>query len=235
MSLTDTQSPAAEVEARKLADRIDATADRLKALRAGIGQIIFGQETIIEQTLISILAGGHVLLIGVPGLAKTKLVETLGIGLGLDAKFAQARTGIMVGDGAVVAGGNLIDAEHVDQEGHQLVTAAGQVLGPDLHGRIVVEQPRIVMAQHPPTGAGGRHHGIVAFEGLDDLDRDRPRRGAVSAVVGGLAAADLKGRHFDRTSGLLEELDRGKADRRPEQVDEAGDEKRDAARAGGRF
>ena len=61
MSLTETQSPAAaEIEGRRLAGRIEAAADRLKTLRAGIGQVIFGQETVVEQTLVSILAGGHV-------------------------------------------------------------------------------------------------------------------------------------------------------------------------------
>ena len=99
MSLTETQSPAAaDAEARRLAGRIEAAADRLKALRAGIGQVIFGQETVVEQTLITILAGGHVLLIGVPGLAKTKLVETLGIGLGLDAKRIQCTPDLMPAD-----------------------------------------------------------------------------------------------------------------------------------------
>jgi MoxR-like ATPase len=98
MSLTETDSLVADSEARKLADRIEMAADRLKALRSGIGQIIFGQETVIEQTLISILAGGHVLLIGVPGLAKTKLVETLGIGLGMDAKRIQCTPDLMPAD-----------------------------------------------------------------------------------------------------------------------------------------
>ena len=45
---------------------------------------IVGQDDVIEQTLITLLAGGHGLLIGVPGLAKTKLVESLGTVLGLD-------------------------------------------------------------------------------------------------------------------------------------------------------
>src|ERR1700749_496876 len=99
MSLTETQGAAtAEIEARHLADRIEAAADRLKALRNGIGRVIFGQETVIEHTLISILAGGHVLLIGVPGLAKTRLVETLGIGLGLDAKRIQCTPDLMPAD-----------------------------------------------------------------------------------------------------------------------------------------
>jgi MoxR-like ATPase len=99
MSLTETQSSAtAEIEARQLAGRIEAAADRLKALRNGIGRVIFGQETVIEHTLVSILAGGHVLLIGVPGLAKTKLVETLGLGLGLDAKRIQCTPDLMPAD-----------------------------------------------------------------------------------------------------------------------------------------
>ncbi|HTJ65365.1 MAG TPA: AAA family ATPase [Alphaproteobacteria bacterium] len=98
MSVTDTDSPAAELEARQLASQIEAAADRLKGLRAGIGKVIFGQETVIEQTLVSVLAGGHVLLIGVPGLAKTKLVETLGIGLGLDTKRVQCTPDLMPAD-----------------------------------------------------------------------------------------------------------------------------------------
>jgi MoxR-like ATPase len=99
MSLTEIDAPAgSEAEARRLATRIDMTADRLKALRAGIGRVIFGQETVIEQTLISVIAGGHVLLIGVPGLAKTKLVETLGIGLGLDSKRIQCTPDLMPAD-----------------------------------------------------------------------------------------------------------------------------------------
>ncbi len=99
MSLTETRDDAAPAElARDLAAGIEATADRLKTLRAGIGRVIFGQETVVEQTLVSILAGGHVLLIGVPGLAKTKLVETLGIGLGLDAKRIQCTPDLMPAD-----------------------------------------------------------------------------------------------------------------------------------------
>src|ERR1700735_396119 len=87
MSLTETQGSATA-----------ETAARLKALRPGIGRVIFGQETVIEHTLVSILAGGHVLLIGVPGLAKTKLVETLGLGLGLDAKRIQCTPDLMPAD-----------------------------------------------------------------------------------------------------------------------------------------
>ena len=52
----------------------------------------------VEQTLVTLLAGGHGLLIGVPGFAKTKLVETLGIVMGLDALRVQFTPDLMPSD-----------------------------------------------------------------------------------------------------------------------------------------
>src|SRR5690606_8453931 len=56
------------------------------------------QEDVVEQTLITLLAGGHVLLIGVPGLAKTRLVETLGIVFGLEDRRIQCTPDLMPAD-----------------------------------------------------------------------------------------------------------------------------------------
>src|SRR6201998_851876 len=64
----------------------EQVASQIRAAKDAISTVIFGQDRVIENTLITILSGGHALLIGVPGLAKTKLVETLGITLGLDSK-----------------------------------------------------------------------------------------------------------------------------------------------------
>ncbi|MGE5545564.1 MAG: AAA family ATPase [Solirubrobacterales bacterium] len=66
--------------------------------RAGIGRVIFGQDRVIDETLITLLAGGHALLIGVPGLAKTRLVQTLGTVLGLDDKRVQFTPDLMPAD-----------------------------------------------------------------------------------------------------------------------------------------
>ena len=60
--------------------------------------VIFGQEQVIDRALITILSGGHALLVGVPGLAKTKLVETMGIALGLDARRIQFTPDLMPSD-----------------------------------------------------------------------------------------------------------------------------------------
>jgi MoxR-like ATPase len=90
--------PADETSADKLATDIDALGQRLRQVRQSIGRVIFGQHTTIDQTLITLLAGGHALLIGVPGLAKTRLVETLGIVVGLDDKRVQCTPDLMPAD-----------------------------------------------------------------------------------------------------------------------------------------
>ena len=70
----------------------------VRAARAGISAVIFGQQAVIDQALITILAGGHGLLVGVPGLAKTRLVETMGVVLGLDARRIQFTPDLMPSD-----------------------------------------------------------------------------------------------------------------------------------------
>src|SRR3989442_11653496 len=86
----------------KLEDMIvraaESSADHIRSAKAAIGTVIFGQERVVEQALITVLSGGHALLVGVPGLAKTKLVETLGIVLGLDARRIQFTPDLMPSD-----------------------------------------------------------------------------------------------------------------------------------------
>ncbi len=89
--------PVTEFDAA-IAKTAEATLERIRAAREAIGAVIFGQETVVEQTLTTLLAGGHGLLIGVPGLAKTKLVETLGAVLGLDALRIQFTPDLMPSD-----------------------------------------------------------------------------------------------------------------------------------------
>jgi MoxR-like ATPase len=79
-------------------DQVEATIDRFSRVRAEIGRAIFGQERVVEEALITLLSGGHVLLVGVPGLAKTRLVETLGVVLGLSQKRVQFTPDLMPAD-----------------------------------------------------------------------------------------------------------------------------------------
>jgi MoxR-like ATPase len=76
----------------------DAALERIAAARAQVGAVIFGQERVVDLALAILLAGGHGLLIGVPGLAKTKLVETLGVVVGLDTLRVQFTPDLMPSD-----------------------------------------------------------------------------------------------------------------------------------------
>src|SRR3981189_2305342 len=86
----------------KLEDMIVRQAEATRAQgaprKAAIGNAILGQEKVVEQALIPVLCGGHALLIGLPGLAKTKLVETMGTVLGLDARRIQLPPDLMPSD-----------------------------------------------------------------------------------------------------------------------------------------
>jgi MoxR-like ATPase len=79
-------------------ERIEAAGERMKRVHQAAASVIFGQDVVIERTLVTLLAGGHALLIGVPGLAKTLLVETLGKVLGLEAKRIQFTPDLMPSD-----------------------------------------------------------------------------------------------------------------------------------------
>jgi MoxR-like ATPase len=90
--VAETQDPAA------LVAEVEALGARLARVRDSIGRVIFGQDLVVERTLITLLSGGHVLLVGVPGLGKTKLVDTLGTVLGLDARRVQFTPDLMPAD-----------------------------------------------------------------------------------------------------------------------------------------
>ena len=77
---------------------VEAAGDTMRRAKAAAGAVLFGQDTVIEQTLVTLLAGGHALLIGVPGLGKTRLVESLGSILGADAKRIQFTPDLMPSD-----------------------------------------------------------------------------------------------------------------------------------------
>ena len=81
-----------------LIDCIDQLGVQVAAAREAIGRIIFGQDRVVDETLITLLSGGHLLLIGVPGLGKTRLVETLGTVFGLEERRVQFTPDLMPAD-----------------------------------------------------------------------------------------------------------------------------------------
>ena len=83
--------------------------DELKSLRTTIAQAIVGQDAVVEQLLTALLAGGHCLLEGVPGLGKTLLVRTLGEALALEFRRVQFTPDLMPSD---ILGTEILEEDH---------------------------------------------------------------------------------------------------------------------------
>lgn len=75
-------------------------------LKSEIAKIIVGQDAVVDQILLCIFSGGHALLVGVPGLAKTLMVNTLALALGLDFKRIQFTPDLMPSD---ILGSEILD------------------------------------------------------------------------------------------------------------------------------
>ena len=89
-------------------EAIKSLIDKKNALKTEIAKIIVGQDNVVDQILISIFSGGHALLIGVPGLAKTLLVNTIAQALGLQFKRIQFTPDLMPSD---ILGSEILDED----------------------------------------------------------------------------------------------------------------------------
>ncbi len=85
-------------EAEDLVAEIEALGGRLAEARSMVAKRIIGQDTVVEQVMAAMLAGGHALLIGLPGLGKTRLVETLSTVMGLSGGRIQFTPDLMPAD-----------------------------------------------------------------------------------------------------------------------------------------
>src|SRR5690349_11408227 len=112
-----------EEGAEKLEDMIiraaESSAAHIRAARSAIGSVIFGQERVIDSALVTVLSGGHALLVGVPGLAKTKLVETMGTALGLDARRIQFTPDLMPSD---ILGAEVLEEDAAGQRNFRFIS-----------------------------------------------------------------------------------------------------------------
>ena len=90
--------------------QFERAAAQLAQVSAEVARVIIGQDQVIERSLVTLLAGGHGLLVGLPGLAKTKLVETLAVVLGLDMRRVQFTPDLMPAD--------ILGSEVLDDDAH---------------------------------------------------------------------------------------------------------------------
>jgi MoxR-like ATPase len=91
-----------------LVGEIEALGEKLGHAKASINQRFIGQERVVELVLSSMLCGGHALLVGLPGLGKTRLVDTLGTVMGLKANRVQFTPDLMPAD---ILGSEVLDTD----------------------------------------------------------------------------------------------------------------------------
>lgn len=91
-----------------LTKNFDQVVPQLQEARDAIRRVVLGQDTVVDETLVTILAGGHGLLMGVPGLGKTLLVSTVATVLGLDTKRIQCTPDLMPAD---ILGAEVLDED----------------------------------------------------------------------------------------------------------------------------
>ena len=84
----------------------EAAGETLEKVKGEIAKAVFGQDRVIELALSAILAGGHALLIGAPGLAKTRLVQAMGTALGINSQRIQFTPDLMPSD---ILGSEVLD------------------------------------------------------------------------------------------------------------------------------
>jgi len=101
-----------------LVGEIERLGHRIGAAKAEIGRVIFGQTEVVEQVLVTLLSGGHALLVGVPGLGKTLLVDTLGTVLGLEPKRVQFTPDLMPAD---ITGSEVLDDDGAGRRSFRFV------------------------------------------------------------------------------------------------------------------
>jgi MoxR-like ATPase len=143
----------------QLVDRIEEVGAKIKKVRETTSAIIFGQERVIDLALITLLSGGHALLIGVPGLAKTSLVETLGAVLGLQNKRIQFTPDLMPSD---IVGAEVLEESTAGRRGFRFVEGPifTQLLMADEINRASPKTQSALlqaMQEHHVTVAGIRH------------------------------------------------------------------------------
>jgi MoxR-like ATPase len=132
---------------------------QVAAARSAIGAVIFGQDRVVEEALITVLSGGHALLVGLPGLAKTKLVESMGAVLGLDARRIQFTPDLMPSD---ILGSEVLEESPGGKRSFRFIPGPifGQLLMADEINRA---SPRTqsallqAMQEQHVTVAGNRH------------------------------------------------------------------------------
>ncbi|HEX5580820.1 MAG TPA: AAA family ATPase, partial [Gemmatimonadaceae bacterium] len=154
------QAPPTQLDDSRDLELLAQLADARRALMEQIGRRIIGQHAIVDNLLAAVLAGGHALLVGVPGLAKTLLVQTVSEALELSFSRVQFTPDLMPSD---ITGTELLEEDHAT--GRRIFTFvrgpifANVVLADEINRAPPKTQAALLQAmqEHAVTTAGKTH------------------------------------------------------------------------------
>jgi MoxR-like ATPase len=160
VTATTSRGPAASAGDERDVELLDELARARSALMAQIAQRIVGQQTVVDNLVAALLAGGHALLVGVPGLAKTLLVQTVAQALELTFSRIQFTPDLMPSD---ITGTELLEEDHAT--GHRAFrfvhgpVFANVVLADEINRAPPKTQAALLQAmqEHAVTAAGQTH------------------------------------------------------------------------------
>jgi MoxR-like ATPase len=154
---TDTFEP----DDTALIDALDQLGAQIVQAREAIAEVIFGQDRVIDETLITLLAGGHLLLIGVPGLGKTKLVEALGTVFGLEARRVQFTPDLMPAD---ILGSEVLEESEMGRRSFRFIKGpvfCQLLMADEINRASPRTQSALLQAmQEHRVSVGGHYHGL---------------------------------------------------------------------------
>jgi len=155
--MTDTLEPGNTA----LIDALDQLGAQIVQAREAIAEVIFGQDRVIDETLITLLAGGHLLLIGVPGLGKTRLVEALGTVFGLEARRVQFTPDLMPAD---ILGSEVLEESEIGRRSFRFIKGpvfCQLLMADEINRASPRTQSALLQAmQEHRVSVGGHYHGL---------------------------------------------------------------------------
>lgn len=157
LSPVETETVATEAEIPT--DLADKAMEKISLIKDEIKKKVFGQERTVELVLCAILSGGHALLIGAPGLAKTRLIDTMGTVLGLSSGRVQFTPDLMPSD---ILGSEILDQTDDGKRSFRFVPGpvfTSLLLADEINRASPRTQSALLqaMAEHHVTVAGHRH------------------------------------------------------------------------------
>lgn len=146
-----------------LPQQIEALGEKLAEARASINRRFIGQETVVDLTLTAMLCGGHGLLIGLPGLGKTRLVDTLSTVMGLHGNRVQFTPDLMPAD---ILGSEVLDVDDSGKRAFRFIEGpifCQLLMADEINRASPRTQAALLQAmQEREVTVAGQHHKLAA-------------------------------------------------------------------------